>query len=210
MMDRLEAEEEAARTPAATETLAPAIPVGNSPATATAAAAQADGFPIENYDRLSIDEILDRLPKLDDEQLELVYEREDSGSGRTAILDRIDEILDEREGVSPAVGQSEEVAQAEDAAAAVAAGAPVSQKKVAAKTSPAKKTTAKTAAPAKVTTKKAPAVKKVATKAAAPVKKAAPTKTTTKATTKKSAAPAKKAPAKTTVKKAAKKATKKQ
>jgi hypothetical protein len=211
LMDRLEAEEEASAAPAVTETLEPAIPVGDAVATppAAAAVAQGDDFPIADYDRLSVDDILDRLPALDDEELELVYEREDAGAGRTAILDRVDEILDEREGVaaSPAAGRSEEVAQAEEAAAvteeldAVAAKKAPSKKaaakKVAAKKVTAKKVAAKKAAPVKaVPVKKVTAKKTAAPKKAAPVKKAA----VKKAAVKKAAA-AKKAPAKKVAKK---------
>ncbi|MFP5327224.1 MAG: hypothetical protein ACLGHT_07065 [Acidimicrobiia bacterium] len=210
LMDRLEAEEEAAGAPAA-ETLDPAI----------AAGVAGGGFPIANYDRLSADEILEALPALDDEELELVYEREDAGAGRTAILDRVDEILDEREGVgSPAAGQSEEVAQAQEAAEATQRLEAVPAKKAPAKKAPAKKVAAKkTAAVTKVAAKKTVAVKKVAAKkvaatkvvakkvTAAPkkasAKKAAPAPakaTAKKATAKK--APAKKAPAKKAAKKA--------
>lgn len=205
LMDRLEAEEEAAGAPAA-ETLDPAI----------AAGVAGGGFPIANYDRLSADEILEALPALDDEELELVYEREDAGAGRTAILDRVDEILDEREGVgSPAAGQSEEVAQAQEAAEATQRLEAVPAKKAPAKKVAAKKTAAvtkvaakKTVAVKKVAAKKVAATKVVAKKATAapkkaPAKKAAPA--TAKATAKKATAkkaPAKKAPAKKAAKKA--------
>ena len=147
-----------------------AAPVG-------AGQAASDGeFPIADYDELSVAEILPLLDELDDDELEMVADREEQGSNRAAIIKRIDAIFDEP--------------------------APAAAKKAPAKKAPAKKAAAsaatkapakKAAAATKAVAKKAPA-KKAAAPTKAPARKAAATK-----------APAKKAPAKKAAAKATKK-----
>ena len=58
-----------------------------------------DYFPIEDYDDLRASEILPLLPELDDDELDMVRERERTGSGRSSILHRIDALHE----VEPAV-----------------------------------------------------------------------------------------------------------
>ena len=54
-----------------------------------------DGFPIADYDDLKVGEIVPLLPELDDDELDVVREREESGRARATILGRIDELLAE-------------------------------------------------------------------------------------------------------------------
>lgn len=129
--------------------------------------AAAGTFPIADYDELDEDEILGLLDELEPDELDEVFEREERGTNRDAILDRIDEIFEERD-------------------AAAAAGA--------AKKAPAKKATAKKATAKKAPAKKAPAKKAASATKKAGAKKAPAKKAATaakKATAKK--APAKKA-----------------
>jgi hypothetical protein len=178
LIDELEAEEPAAASVAAVAEAPSPAAVAEAVA-APVAAPSTEGFPIADYDDLSVAEILPLLDELDDDELEMVAEREEQGKNRQTIIKRIDAIFEEPLPVA-----------AEEAAAAPVEEAPV-KKAV-------KKAAAKKAAPAK----KATAVKKAAAKKAAPAKAAAPAK---KAAAKK-AAPAKAAPA---AKKATKKAAKK-
>ena len=53
-----------------------------------------DYFPIEDYDDLRASEILPLLPELDDDELDMVRERERTGSARASILHRVDALLD--------------------------------------------------------------------------------------------------------------------
>src|SRR5687768_9791252 len=78
-----------------------AEPVGAS-ASATGAALGGSGFPIAEYDALDADEIVDVLGDLDMEELETVAEYEETHANRDAVLDAIDDRLDELEGLSPA------------------------------------------------------------------------------------------------------------
>ncbi|HEX2193233.1 MAG TPA: hypothetical protein VHH09_08565 [Acidimicrobiales bacterium] len=57
-------------------------------------------FPIHNYDKLRATEILPMLADLDDEQLEAVRRREESGKNRFMILSRIDAEVQSRTGES--------------------------------------------------------------------------------------------------------------
>ncbi len=112
-------------------------------------------FPIEDYDDLRVSEILPLLPELYDDELELVADRERSGSNRASVLNRIDDLLD---------GEPEPAPKK------------AAPKKTAAKKTAARKTAAKKAAPARKATVKKATVKKAAAKKAAPAKKAAATK----------------------------------
>ncbi len=53
-----------------------------------------DYFPIEEYDDLRASEILPLLPELDDDELEMVRQRERSGSARSSIMHRIEALLE--------------------------------------------------------------------------------------------------------------------
>lgn len=190
-MDALEAEHAA--------TVVPPMPAIEEPSAAAVAATTGGGAApaddsiddlIEDYDKLSVAQILPLLSELDEDELEDVAAYEEDHKNRASVLDRIDDLLEgEAAGAAPA-------------------------KKAPAKKAAAQKAATKSAAPAKKTaTKSAVQAKKAtATKSAAPAKKA-PAKSAVqakKATAKKSAAPAKKAATKAAspAKKAAK-ATKK-
>ena len=56
-----------------------------------------EGFPIEDYDRRSVREILARLDDLSDEELDMVAEREEAGRNRAVILNAIDAQFEELE-----------------------------------------------------------------------------------------------------------------
>jgi hypothetical protein len=56
-------------------------------------AASGDGegaFPIADYDELKVGEIVSLLPELDEDELEMVREREESGKNRSTILTRVE------------------------------------------------------------------------------------------------------------------------
>ncbi|HYX44647.1 MAG TPA: hypothetical protein VE760_06350, partial [Acidimicrobiales bacterium] len=82
-----------------------------------------DGFPIHNYDKLRATEILPMLADLDDEQLEAVRRREESGKNRFMILSRIDDEVQARSRESWDVGEGESEGELEPVAAQV--GEPV-------------------------------------------------------------------------------------
>ena len=147
-------------------------------------------FPIEDYDELSIREIVELLPELDDQELVDVRAHEAGSKKRRAILQAIDARL------APSTTRR----PAKKAAPAKRAAAPAKKKAVAPvkKAPPAKRAAApvkRAAAPAK---KKAaaPAKKAPAKKATAPVRKAPASARKAAAPAKKKAAPAKKAAAK--------------
>jgi hypothetical protein len=54
--------------------------------------AEADGFPIANYDKLRVGQILPILRTLDPDELAMVREREEQGQSRVGVLDRIDSL----------------------------------------------------------------------------------------------------------------------
>jgi len=54
-------------------------------------------FPIADYDELRVSEILPLLPELDLDELDVVRERELAGKRRLAVIDRIDDLMDELE-----------------------------------------------------------------------------------------------------------------
>src|SRR5437660_7427714 len=47
-------------------------------------------FPIADYDDLKVGEIVSLLPELDEDELEMVREREESGKNRSTILTRVE------------------------------------------------------------------------------------------------------------------------
>ncbi|MBV8986561.1 MAG: hypothetical protein JO248_19185, partial [Acidimicrobiia bacterium] len=56
-------------------------------------AASGDGegvFPIADYDELKVGEIVSLLPELDEDELEMVREREEAGKNRSTILTRVE------------------------------------------------------------------------------------------------------------------------
>ncbi|HEV7887541.1 MAG TPA: hypothetical protein VGO92_08275, partial [Acidimicrobiales bacterium] len=148
---------------------------------ATAAGGNDDSIDdlIEDYDQLSVNQILPLLGELDEDELEDVAAYEEDHKNRASVLDRIDSLL---EGEAPAPAPAKK-------SAAKKTAAPAKKSAVKKAAAPAKKTAAKkSAAPAKkaaAPAKKAaaPAKKAAVKKAAAPAKKTA---------VKKSAAPAKK------------------
>jgi hypothetical protein len=177
LIDDLEAQAEVLEAaPAATEM------VEEPTAAVTTVGAATGGLPIEDYDSLSVAQVLPLLPELDDDELENVAEYEEQHRNRAQILRRIDEIFETGE-VAGAAAEKLGVAPAPAKKAASKKKAAAPAKKPAAKKAPAQK---KAAAPAKKAA--APAKKPAAKKAAAPAKKT-PAK-------KKAAAPAKKTPAK--------------
>jgi hypothetical protein len=148
-----------------------------------AGAGDDEEFPFPDYDEMTVEEIVSQLDDLDDEELDMVAEREEQGQNRAEILDRIDAMFEEVEVVD------EDVAPPPPP--------PPPARKAPARKAPATKAPAKATAkaPAKATVKKAPAKRAPAAKATgkkAPTRKAAATKAPAKATVKK--APAKKAP----------------
>jgi hypothetical protein len=178
LMDALEAEGAPVAAPAAT-----VADVGER------------AFPIADYDALDADEVVGLLADLDADELEEIAEYEETHANRDAVLDAIDDRLDELEGVAPAASR-------------VATAVKITGKKATAKKAGAKKasTAKKTTAAKKATAKKAasrPPAKKAAA-AARTTATAAKKATAKKATAKK--ATAKKATAKkVATKKAAKK-----
>ena len=152
------------------------------------------GFPIDDYESLSVDEIIAMIGDLDADELEEVAEYEETHANRDAVLDAIDDRLDELEGLVPAAAPVAAAKKATVKKAAVKKAAAVTKratpvksvaKKATKAATPAKaasKAVKKTAAPAKAASK---AVKKAAVKKAA-VKKAAAAKKVAKKAAKKS------------------------
>jgi len=67
------------------------------------AGATGDGvFPIADYDDLKVGEIVSLLPELDEDELEMVREREEAGKNRTTILTRVEALA----GATVAAGAS--------------------------------------------------------------------------------------------------------
>ena len=105
-------------------------------------------FPIADYDDLKAAEVVSLLPELDDDELEDVRDREESGANRATVINRIDQLL----GKEPApVKKQAKKAQ---------------PKKAQAKKTPAKKTAKKTTA-SKTTGRKSTAKKSTAKKTTA-------------------------------------------
>jgi hypothetical protein len=189
-------------------------PVASTPPQSVTVAAlpdEDDGyFPIEDYDDLRASEILPLLPELDDDELEMVQERESSGAARSSILRRIETLLGEPAGAGdggpagfdagpppiPVPGAESDTgfeAEAEPLPMPVFAEPPP------AKRAPARKTPAKRAPAATkvVVASSAPPVKKAAAKKATVTKAvaAAPKATRKAAPAPAPAVPVKKAPA---------------
>ena len=107
-----------------------------------------DVFPIADYDDLKAGEVVSLLPELDDDELDDVRDREESGANRATVINRIDQLL----GKEPApVKKQAKKAQ---------------PKKAQAKKTPAKKTAKKTTA-SKTTGRKSTAKKSTAKKTTA-------------------------------------------
>jgi hypothetical protein len=195
-MDALEAEHAATPvppTPAIEEPSAAAVAATSGGAGGAPADDSIDDL-IEDYDKLSVAQILPLLSELDEDELEDVAAYEEDHKNRASVLDRIDDLLEGEAAPAPAPAKK---ARSGERAGASAASAVRDQP-------PAKKAVAKTAAAVKkAPTKSATQAKKaVAKKTAAPAKKA-PTKSATqakKAVAKKSAAPAKKSATKSATK----------
>lgn len=187
LIDDLEAQAEVLEAaPAATEM------VEEPTAAVTTVGAATGGLPIEDYDSLSVAQVLPLLPELDDDELENVAEYEEEHRNRAQILRRIDEIFETGEVAGPAAEKlGVTPAPAKKAASKKKAAAPAKKAAAPAKKAPAQK---KAAAPAKKAA--APAKKPAAKKVAAPAKK----------TVAKKAVPAKKSPAKKAATPAKKKA----
>lgn len=71
-----------------------------------AAYAEADLFPIADYDDLRVAEIVPLLRQLDPEELEMVRSRERQGAGRTTILKRIDSLASSTDRVTSTNGSA--------------------------------------------------------------------------------------------------------
>lgn len=154
-----------------------------------AALPEDDGyFPIEDYDDLRASEILPLLPELDDDELEMVQERESSGAARSSILRRIEALLgapaaagtgrssDGSDGSGglddappPVPMPAAEADPAPDALPMPVFGEPAA---------PAAKAPARRSPAKKVPAKKAPAAAKVVVASAPPAKKVTAKKTT--------------------------------
>ncbi len=72
--------------------LASSAPPSTVPVSVAALPDDDDYFPIEDYDDLRASEILPLLPELDDDELDMVRQRERSGSARASILQRLDSL----------------------------------------------------------------------------------------------------------------------
>ena len=88
-----------------------------------------DGFPIHNYDKLRVGQILPILRTLEPDELAMVREREESGQGRSGVLDRIDSLS----GAPKAKKAAPAAAPAKKAAAPVKKAAPAKKAAAAAK-----------------------------------------------------------------------------
>ncbi|MDP9006840.1 MAG: hypothetical protein M3N15_07995, partial [Actinomycetota bacterium] len=79
-------------TPARREPVLASVGGSGGGSSSDADDADDDGFPIEDYDRLRVTEILPLLPELYQDELDMVEERERSGKGRVRVLNRIEEL----------------------------------------------------------------------------------------------------------------------
>ncbi|HEV8115587.1 MAG TPA: hypothetical protein VGP53_05055, partial [Acidimicrobiales bacterium] len=159
-------------------------PPAASPVRVAALPIDDDYFPIEDYDDLRASEILPLLPELDDDELDMVRERERTGSGRSSILHRIDALLEVEPaaaGPGPVPHQDDEP-EPEPEPVVVASG-PVRKARATkvpatkappVKAPPVKAPAARTAkaAPVKAAVAKVPSKAPRATKAAPPVARA--------------------------------------
>ncbi len=182
-------------------------PPAASPVRVAALPMDDDYFPIEDYDDLRASEILPLLPELDDDELDMVRERERTGSGRSSILHRIDALLEVEPaaaGPGPVPHQDDEPEPEPEPEPVVVASGPVRRAratKVPATKAPATKTPATKAravrSPAARTAKAAPVKATVAKAAKAPraTKAAPPAAKASRAPAPVAKAPARKAPA---------------
>jgi hypothetical protein len=135
-----------------------------------------DGFPIENYESLSAAQIRPLIGELDDEELAVVREKEQSLGRRPSVLYEIDRRLGTAASPRATTRKAPPARKTTTSKKAPARSGPAA-KKSAAKAAPAKKAAAKKAAAKKAApAKKAASAKKAATKKAAPAKKATPAK----------------------------------
>nr|MDQ3569273.1 hypothetical protein [Actinomycetota bacterium] len=118
------------------------------PGQAATARAADDDLPIEDYDRLTAEQIVAVLDDLEDDALDLVAEYEEQHRNRAQILDAIDDLFEE--GPAPPAKKSP---------AGKATGKKSPAKKAPAKKSPAKKALAKKSPAKKAPAKKSPAKK---------------------------------------------------
>jgi len=178
-----------------------AAPVAVTAAPPAAAPPDLGGFPIADYENLSVGEIVALIPDLSDDELDMLAEHEEQGQNRAAVLDAIDDQFEEVE-----IDDEEQVAVV-----------PVPVKKIPAKRAPVKKIPATTAPAKQVVAKKLGVKKGTAKKVAVKGVKAPRTAVVKKVTAKKAPArqvavkkaparqvavkkaPVKKAPARTTV-----------
>jgi len=140
-------------------------------------------FPIEDYDDLRVGEVLPLLPQLYADELELVAEREQAGAGRSAILERVAELLEsaDLDGEAPPPTPAKIAAPKKVAPQVVGRKIAAAPSKVTATKAAPKKAVATKAAPKKTVgleaspTRKSPA-KKVGAAKKAPAKKASAAK----------------------------------
>ena len=156
-----------------------------APFVAGPAAPADDGFPIADYDERSVAEIIGMLDDLDNDELDMVAEREELGQNRAAILDAIDAMFDDDEEEAPPAPPPPPVsrgpAKRGAAKAAMIKASPVTKppakKAVPAKAPPRKAAPVVKSPPTRSPAAKAPTAKiaaaKVAAAKAAPVKRAA-------------------------------------
>jgi len=143
-----------------------------------------DVFPIADYDGRTVAQILAVLDDLDNDELDMVAEREELGRNRAAILDAIDAMFDDEEPAPPPVKKAPAKKATAVRAAPLKKATPVKaapvKKAPAAKVPVKKVVAAKKSAPAKRSSapakKAAPAVKRAPSVKKAPAKRATPTK----------------------------------
>jgi hypothetical protein len=76
-----------------------------------------DGFPIPGYDSMRASQILERLPELRLEELDMVREREEQGKNRATIIRRVDLRIDELEAAEDEALAADDLAEPEPQAA---------------------------------------------------------------------------------------------
>ena len=91
------ADDDAGPPTAALETVPSDEPVAAATQTSAPVAVPDVEFPIEDYDKLKVGEIIPLLPELDLDELDAVREREERGKNRATIVKRVDELIDELE-----------------------------------------------------------------------------------------------------------------
>jgi hypothetical protein len=163
-------------------------------AASSAGAGAGAGFPIPDFDELDAEEIVELLADLDGDELEAVAEYEETHANRDAVLDAIDDRLDELEGIAPARAATAATGTKKSTAKTAKKATKASAKKVT-------KAAPKRAAAGVAKRKAAAPAKRTATAAKSATKKAASAATAKKATAKKSTAKKATAAKKTAAKK---------